>query len=456
MKKERENCKLCYIDDISIIDYVQNRIDDIIVELQKTRIARNISLYKLAQMTGLAHTTIMRIENYSQQPSLEALMRIALALGANIDILGCTGTQEVSPSNAAYFACSHTNLEYNEGIETVVIQEQEAEGPTDDQACSNVKPTKLRSTFLEVVQELRQDLTYQMDSFKYIEETEKSLRHYIKTLYKYTVAKSSIHRITEFSNNLILVLREYYLGQHTSAYELFTESMSLLNLSSLYSSLLPEQKLYRARKKGKQTHFNKMDFYHIPFEKRVKVSSQRYSFPGLPCVYMGSSIDVCLLELGGCRNSLAVAELQVVPNKSFYLLDLTGIFNKPAEQMNLAEQNDFFELLPLIYLCSTRINEDVRNDNVPLLTTKDKNYFRPDYIIPQLLLEYMLDKTAWKEKTIIGIQYYSVQEDFYTKWLEGDFDFLDKMKNVVIPVRTNGNEGFCKELASMIDAKILE
>lgn len=456
MKKERENCKLCYIDDVNIIEYVQNMIDDIIAELQKIRIAKDISLYKLAQMTGLAHTTIMRIENYSQQPSLEALMRIALALGTNIDILRSTGIQKESLLDTGSSAYSHAKLECDDEIETVVIQEQEAEATIDVPSCSDVKPTKSRTQFLEVAQELRQDLAYQTDSFRYIEEIENSLHRYIKTLYRYTEAKKSIHRITEFSNNLILVLREYYLGQHTSAYELFTESMNLLNLSPLYTAVLPEQKLYRARKKGKQTRFNRMDFYHIPFEKRIKVSSQRYSFPGLPCVYMGSSIDVCLLELGGDRNNLAVAELQVVPNKSCYLLDLTGIFNKPVEQMSIAEQNDFFELLPLIYLCSTRINEDVRNDNIQLIAAKDENYFRPDYIVPQLLLEYMLDKTAWKEKTIIGIQYYSVQEDFYTKWLEGDFGFLDKMKNVVIPVRTNGDEGFCKELASMIDVKILE
>ena len=76
-------------------------------------------------------------------------------------------------------------------------------------------------------------------------------------------------------------------------------------------------------------------------------------------------------------------------------------------------------------------------------------YFRPDYIIPQLLLEYILDKTICTEEPVVGIQYYSVQEDFYSNWLDGNMQKLEKIKNIVVPVQTNRNKGQCQELKAM-------
>ena len=438
MKKERESSKLCYISGVNIIEYVNNMIDDIIVKLQKTRLEKGISLYRLAQMTGLAHTTIMRIENYSMQPSLEALMRMALALDVDLDLHNQKDNEEVSKSdmqsqlandekvNTAIHLC--TDYYYITKIDRDLISD------------SKNPAIELNQHFLKLSQEIYLSFVSQFDSSKYIEEIEDNLQHYLICISKYNIDGNVRKRISELSHNLTLALREYYIGQHTSAYELFAEAMQKINISSLYCSLLPNQKLYRARAVNK-THepLDKEDFFHIPFEKRTQVSSQRYSFPGLPCLYMGTSAEVCLKELGYQDNPVTVAELQVVPSMKYQILDMTSIFNKSADLMNEEEQRNFLELLPLIFVCSTKISQD--DDN--------RVFFRPDYIIPQLLLEYILDKTVWRENPIIGIQYYSVQEDFYSKWLEGDIQGLEKMKNIVIPVRTNANKGHCKELTTL-------
>lgn len=37
--------------------------------------------------------------------------------------------------------------------------------------------------------------------------------------------------------------------------------------------------------------------FHIPFELRGKAATQRYSIPGLPSLYLGSSCYICWEEL---------------------------------------------------------------------------------------------------------------------------------------------------------------
>ena len=38
--------------------------------------------------------------------------------------------------------------------------------------------------------------------------------------------------------------------------------------------------------------------FHIGLNNRSLVDSQRYSFPGLPCLYLASSAYTCWMELG--------------------------------------------------------------------------------------------------------------------------------------------------------------
>ena len=40
-----------------------------------------------------------------------------------------------------------------------------------------------------------------------------------------------------------------------------------------------------------------VEMFHIKYELRGKVQTQRCSFPGLPCLYLGCSSYVCWLEL---------------------------------------------------------------------------------------------------------------------------------------------------------------
>ncbi len=67
----------------------------------------------------------------------------------------------------------------------------------------------------------------------------------------------------------------------------------------------------------------KRDLFHIPFKLRHKVASQRFSIPGIPCLYTAGSTYTCWEEIGRPPfYELHVAALWVPQGESFRFLDL--------------------------------------------------------------------------------------------------------------------------------------
>ncbi len=91
-------------------------------------------------------------------------------------------------------------------------------------------------------------------------------------------------------------------GLQNEAYRELSEGIGKIrqHIGRLYTladvSSAVSQHLYRVRR-GTMQSFSKSELFHIPFEERYKVRTQRYSIPGLPCLYLGGSIWVCWEEL---------------------------------------------------------------------------------------------------------------------------------------------------------------
>ena len=432
MKEIRENNKNAKF----IADKINDMIDDFVLELQKVRISRGITQYKLAKLAGLSHTTIMRIENYSTTPSLTALLRIASALELSFMFCPKNDTNSIDENDP-------DSEEHIPEIDTLTVLPAQYISfvPTDvqnltipDYIVDNKKIIKSKILF-----DISKTMSFQVEASHYSDCIHKVLQAYLDTLQRYSIHKALIDGIERFTNSMILVMHEYYLGQHTSAYELFAETMNKIDIAYLFCDLLPTQRLYRARKfkMDKKKPLQKEDFYHIPFEKRTEVSSQRYSFPGLPCLYVGTTKEVCFQELDCDEANAAIAEIRLHGDVPCQVLDLTKIFDTQFDKMTYFEQTNFLRLFPLVFLCSTDIQQT---------STPNKPKFRPDYVIPQLLLEYILDKTTWNETPIVGIKYFSVKNDFLGKWLNGETDALSAGVNIAIPARTDGEHGFCSTL----------
>ncbi len=89
-------------------------------------------------------------------------------------------------------------------------------------------------------------------------------------------------------------IQEYLKGYPNVAYENLEDCINKYLLPEGYLNHIMtihdpnKNKLYKMRV-GTNHTYSKNEMFHIPFELRGLVKTNRYSIPGLPCVYLGSS-----------------------------------------------------------------------------------------------------------------------------------------------------------------------
>lgn len=257
--------------------------------------------------------------------------------------------------------------------------------------------------------------------------------HYPSGLKEYWHLKN---RIDNFSVNINKCLKNYYLGKISYAYSNLQEGLNniLFSRSKIFNEAVlsfPENELtlYRIRRRqGNDTaEFERKEMFHIPFEKRRLVSTQRYSIPGHPSLYCGDSVFVCWMEL----NQPAVKDIyasRFINSKEIKLIEIKSLKDL-IEDIETLEGKQlstsivrFLLLYPLIVSCSTKV-------------ASRQEPFKPEYIIPQLFLQYIIDEKS----NIDGIKYFSTRID------------ADRVNNVgisnfVFPAKSNSKDGYCQIL----------
>ena len=257
-----------------------------------------------------------------------------------------------------------------------------------------------------------------------VEELEDGLIHPNKNI-STDFVKRNQKRIIK---NLILCIEEYYNGNPFKAYENL-ESVLRHDYKDLYAII--NQKIYqegesffRVRLSEKNYPFQKSEMFHIPFELRNKVSTQRFSIPGFPSLYLGRTIYICWEEL----NRPSIDKIQAIRYKNIKpikLLDLTPPI-KDCEDVN--ELYRFLMTFPLILCCSVKVKD-----------TSDT--FKPEYIIPQLLLQWVRNNDI-----LDGIQYKS------THVTSKVFNENTELINIVLPVKTSKGTGICNKLIKFFES----
>lgn len=234
---------------------------------------------------------------------------------------------------------------------------------------------------------------------------------------------------------IIQAIDAYYEGKPHKAYEQLSLGMTEANISGYLDKqceLPMKSDLYRIRLADGNYPLSKKQLFHIPFEQRGKVRTQRYSIPGLPCLYLANSVYVAWEEL----KRPGFSEMQAVRisnNYQLQLLDLTtDIF---SDNGHLTDNHAYgWQLLykvmvwPLVAACSIKVKEI----NDP---------FKPEYIIPQLLLQWV------NREKVQGIKYSSTHIDLSKNDHKGQF------YNLVFPVKSYDMEkGHCPRLLSMFNS----
>lgn len=183
---------------------------------------------------------------------------------------------------------------------------------------------------------------------------------------------------------------------------------------------------YKMRKVSldEQRKLKREDMFHIPLDKRGLVETQRYSVPGYPCIYLAHRIYGCWEEMGRPDfGTVMVSKFET--QKELKLLDL----RIPSKELWENDMVRCILIFPLVIASMVQVKNS-------------KDTYKPEYLIPQLLTEWVISKNRDKKgEEILGIVYTSAQKN-------DDFDFPeDSFNNYAIPVlKPLGSNKYCKRL----------
>lgn len=224
-----------------------------------------------------------------------------------------------------------------------------------------------------------------------------------------------------------------FRGYPEKAYKRFEDVMEILGKDPLLvdKENINKEPLYRVVDVGNAAVPNRKRVFHVPFSMRSKMSTQRYSIPGFPSLYLGTSVDLCCMETGKDpqRDYVCVSryELQtdyrviyriidtnqrpVFDNDAFMIFDVSIKPEIALKKINYDEGikkigKRYIMWYPLISACSY------------IRAMRDDPY-SAEYIIPQLFIQWvrLQDKDA-----VVGIKYFSCSS-FYASTLGNNYVF---------------------------------
>ena len=267
------------------------------------------------------------------------------------------------------------------------------------------------------------------DDFK--TEVDTLLTIYIRELEGRGVSQAVLDSIKKFRRLCGLSLKNYLKGIHSNAYKNFEHAVKALHISNsklLKASIPPDASMYRARENRSgdvaTKDYKDEEMFHIPLDSRRIISTQRYSFPGLPCLYLGASVYTCWVELNRpAFEDFQVAAIATTPGADGYsIVDMSNIPQRlPYLRKELKfTPEEYLLYWPLLALCSIK----VRNES---------GSFKPEYIFPQFLLEYIQKNQETED--IVGVKYVSIKAaTVFEDQLKDDWHTY---VNYVFPVRSD-------------------
>lgn len=254
-----------------------------------------------------------------------------------------------------------------------------------------------------------------------------------------TLSKENIAEIDSLCKNIILANRAFQRGQIIECYNRILEELKPGRYSYPIFKICEKKKdsfFYRMRACDEEYLYSKEELFHIPFEKRQKISNQRFSLSGYPCLYLGSSIYICWEEL----NRPQIDNANIVGVKLCRPIKLIDL-RIPLEIQDIT---DYYRI-PLIIACSVQVREPM-------------SPYKPEYVISQALLHaliYMNNKQV-KSFGYNGIIYYSSRLRSPQRFFLND----DLFENIVIPTINNTQDpnaeviyqdGFCPVLCNTFE-----
>ncbi|WP_269224980.1 hypothetical protein [Flavobacterium eburneipallidum] len=266
---------------------------------------------------------------------------------------------------------------------------------------------------------------------KFIEFYEKKLLPHVDEGINFSSGNKDviISKIRSLSYSINKSVEYFYAGDILRATQTFNKGLDDVFFKDLaelniITKIEEQTKFYRSRI-GEKKKFTRSDLFHVNFNLRHIVSTNRYSIPGFPALYFGDNSYICWEEFNQpeLKNLNFSLFKNTRPLKIIQLLRIEDLLSKLTENKseNIPFLLTYFTFFPLTIASSIKVKHASGN-------------FKPEYIIPQLLLQYISE-----DKEIDGLKFPSTKID-YSK--------LHNMSpyNYVFPVKTVKQEGYCDVL----------
>lgn len=237
------------------------------------------------------------------------------------------------------------------------------------------------------------------------------------------MVKSNNHDVLFFAevianvDTLERLIASCYQGKRSTAYTQLKNLLKRYETDSIFVEIPSDSIFYRMRVCNLRKEIKRKELFHIPFEKIRQIKTQRYSSPGYPCLYLGVSLYGCWEEMQRPDTESTLFSV-FKTRKSFKVVDM----RIPTLQEYLDNAEFYLKFFPVI-IAST----------LPVINSED--IFKPEYLLPQLILEWVIEKR--REINAIGVYYTSAfkNNEFYD--LDHEWD------NIVLPVQKAGDNGIC-------------
>jgi len=240
-----------------------------------------------------------------------------------------------------------------------------------------------------------------------------------------------LNKIKKLNQIILNTLNCYYNGKPYEANQIFTKGIEEVYLKDIQyeTEILEGKNFYRARL-DKEKYFQRKDLFHIDFKLRNLVSTNRYSIPGFPALYLGDTSYVCWEEFERPKfRDLWFSRFQNIDKIKIIEILLVEDFIKKIDKeidkdFKFTHILRYFVSFPLTLACTIKVHNIEAS-------------FKPEYIIPQMLLEYVINNDK-----IDGIKFPSTKVNYQSLTEVESY-------NYVFPVRTNKKEGLCDKLTSL-------
>ncbi len=261
------------------------------------------------------------------------------------------------------------------------------------------------------------------DNFRKVLEA--CLQEYMGLVKDVTIDLLFYAKVTYNCHYMNRIVKSYLQGRHSTA---FAQLKNVLksNTDLYVTEVLKEELFYRMRLFDKRKGLSRKDLFHIPISKKRIIKTQRYSAPGYPCLYLGKSIYDCWEEMNRPNSESTMISCFKI-QENLRVLDL----RIPTLEEFFQETEKYLQLFPFIIACG-----------IPVRDSED--VYKPEYIVPQLILEWIIDNRYGNKDGLAGVYYSSANrnEDFYI--LDHEWD------NLAIPVQDSlSDEDFCPKLKKM-------